>query len=405
MSENILKIIEHLEKEKGIERESLIQAIEAALLTACKKRLGEDSEPKVHIDRKRGTISIACKKKVVKQVLRPQLEVSLPDALKISPDLKEGDVCEAELTMEDFGRIAAQTAKQVMIQKIREAEKDMVFQEFKPREGEIISGVVGRFDHGNVILNVGKAEAILPHNERSPGEEFKRGERIKVHVLEVRKIGRGPQLVVSRSNPGLIRQLFELEVPEIKEGVVEIKSVAREAGDRTKICVHSKMENVDCVGACVGVKGSRVKNIINELGREKIDIIPWSEDPKVFISNALSPAKILNIDINEKEGASIVSVKEEQLSLAIGKGGQNARLAAKLTGWKIDIKVLKKAEELSLPGISEKIRARLIEAGVGSIEDIVKLSKEKLTAIKGIGEKTAEKVLKAAGKKTEDAGS
>lgn len=398
MNGDILKIIEHLEREKGLERESLIQAIESALLIACRKRLNEDAEPEVHIDRRTGNISITCKKKVVSVVSRPQSEISLSEALNISPDIKEGDMCEAEVTLEDFGRIAAQTAKQVMIQKIREAEKDMVFQEFKPREGELITGTINRFQHGNVILNVGRTEAILPHNERISGEEFKRGEQIKVYVLEVKRAGRGPQLVVSRSSPELIKRLFELEVPEIREGIVEVKSVAREPGDRTKICVHSKMENVDCVGACVGVKGSRVKDIIRELGKEKIDIIPWHEDPKVFISNALSPAKILDIEIDEKEKSAIVSVPEDQLSLAIGKEGQNARLAAKLTGWKIDIKPVEKIEELSLPDISEKIKEKLVKAGFKSTEDIAKAGKKALMAIDGVGEKTAEKILKAVNK-------
>ena len=362
MNGDILKVIKHLEKEKGVERENLFQAIESALLTASKKKLGEDAETEVHIDRKTGEISITCK--------------------------------EEKITLEDFGRVAAQTAKQVMIQKIREAEKDMVFQEFKPTEGALLSGMVSRFEHSNVILTVGKTEAILPYSERMPGEEFKRGAWIKVYVLEVKKVGRGPQLVVSRSNSEMIKRLFELEVPEIKEGVVEIKSVAREPGNRTKICVHSKMENVDSVGACVGVKGARIKNIIKELGKEKIDIIPWSEDYKVYISNALNPARILDIKINKKEMSTVVSVAEEQLSLAIGKGGQNARLAAKLTGWKIDIKVMEKARELSFLGISKKIVDKLLEAGFGSIEDIARADKKKFMAIKGIGKKTVEKILK-----------
>ena len=394
MNKEMLKVIEHLEKEKGIDRENLIKAIESALLTASKKKMGEDAETDVHIDRKTGDISITCKKKVVDVVSRPHLEISLEDALKISPDIKEGDFCEAEITMEDFGRIAAQTAKQVIIQKIREAEKDMVFQEFKPKEGQLLSGLVERFEHGNVIFSVGKTEAILPHSERMPGEEFKRGEWAKIYVLEVKKVGRGPQLVVSRTNPEMIKQLFQLEVPEIKEGIIEIKSVAREPGNRTKICVHSTVENIDSVGACVGVKGARIKNIIRELGREKIDIIPWSKDPKVYIANALNPAKILSLDIDKKELSATVSVAEGQLSLAIGKGGQNVRLAAKLTGWKIDIKVMEKAEELSILGIGKKAGNSLLEAGFRSIEDIAGADKEKLMSVKGIGEKTAEKILK-----------
>lgn len=396
MNKEILRLLEHLEKEKGIERENLIQAIESALLTASKKKLGEEADTKVNIDRKTGDVSIRCRKRVVEFVSRPHAEISLSDAQKESPEIKLGDLCEAEVTLEDFSRIAAQTAKQVMIQKIREAEKDMVFQEFKPKEGEILSGIVARFEHGNVILNIGRAEALLPNRDRIGNEEFKRGDRVKVFVMEVKKAGRGPQLIVSRSDPGLIKKLFELEVPEIKEGVVEVKSIAREVGDRTKICVHSNMENVDCVGACVGVKGARVKNIIKELGREKIDIIPWSEDPKVFIANALNPARILDIEIDEKGQTSVVYVAEDCLSLAIGKEGQNVRLAARLTGWKIDIKPLSGAKALLLPGVSEKIKNKLVEGGFKSIKDIAAADKEKLTAIKGIGDKTAEKILKIA---------
>ena len=400
MNGEIIKILKHLERERGIDHESLIQAIESALLSASKKRFGETAEIKVSIDRKTGAISVISRKKVVKNVSQPELEISLAEALKINPQLKEGDIGEVEITPEDFGRIAAQTAKQVMIQKIREAERELVFQEFKPREGEILTCLVDRFEHGHVILNLdqGKAEAILLNKDRITGEKFKHGERIKVYVLEVRKSSRGPQLIVSRNDPGLIKCLFQLEVPEIREGIVEIKGVAREPGDRTKIAVYSRMENVDCVGTCVGVKGARVKNIIRELGAEKIDIIPWNEDPKVFISNALSPAKIVDIEINEKGMPSTVLVAEDQLSLAIGKGGQNARLAAKLTGWKIDIKV-KKAEALSIPGVGEKTIQRLAEAGLKTIEDIAKADIEKLVAIKGLGKKTAEKILKIARKK------
>lgn len=403
MNGEIIKILQHLERERGVDRESLIQAIESALLSAAKKRFGETADIKAGIDRKTGIISLINQKKVVATVSYPEAEISLAEALKIDPELKEGDICEVKIPPEDFGRIAAQTAKQVMIQKIREAERDMVFQEFKPKEGEILTCLVDRFEHGNVILNMdqGKAEAILLNKDRIAGEKFKHGERIKVYVLEVRKSSRGPQLIVSRTDSGLVRRLFELEVPEIREGIVEIKGVAREPGDRTKIAVYSRMENVDCVGTCVGVKGARVKNIIKELGMEKIDIIPWSEDSRVFISNALNPARILDIEIKQKEGSSTVFVAEDQLSLAIGKGGQNARLAAKLTGWKIDIKIMEKTAALSIPGVGEKTTQKLAEGGFKTLEDIAGADIEKLVAVKGIGKKTAEKILKLAKKKVE----
>ena len=266
------------------------------------------------------------------------LEIDKNDAQKIEPTAAIGDILSIEVTPSKFGRIAAQTAKQVVMQRIREAERNIIYEEFSGRETDIVTGVIQRFDKKNVIIDLGKIEVVLPISEQTPSEEYKQGSRIKVYILEVKKTTKGPQITVSRSHPGLVKRLFELEVPEIYEGLVEIKGIAREAGSRTKISVHSNNENVDPVGACVGPKGSRVQAIVDELYGEKIDIIKWDKEIAEYISNALSPAKVLNVDIEEDTKTARVTVFENQLSLAIGKEGQNARLAARLTGWKIDIK-------------------------------------------------------------------
>ena len=338
MNKEFIEAIEALEKEKDISKDILIEAIESALVSAYKKNYGTSQNVRVNIDREEGDIDVFMRKDVVEEVEDDMVEISLEDALEIDPRYEVGDVVEYQVTPRDFGRIAAQTAKQVVVQRIREAERGMIFDDYITRQGEIITGTVQRISNETLFINMGKAEGILAATERVPGEKYEINDRIKVYIMDVKKTTKGPQVFLSRSHPGLVKRLFELEVPEIEEGIVEIKSIAREAGSRTKIAVYTEDENVDPVGACVGTRGSRVQNIVDELFGEKIDIITWSDDPEVLISNVLSPAKVEKVIIDEEEKAATVIVPDYQLSLAIGKEGQNVRLAAKLCGWKIDIK-------------------------------------------------------------------
>lgn len=338
MNMEFIEAIHELENEKGISAEILFEAIEAALISAYKKNFSSLQNVRIHIDRLTGEIKVYARKNVSEEVEDPRVQISLEEAKNIDPNYVLEDIVEFEVTPREFGRIAAQTAKQVVVQRIREAERGMIYDEYINREADIVTGVVQRYEQRNVIVDLGKIEAVLPASEQIPGESYQPFERIKTYVVEVKKTTKGPQILLSRTHPGLIKRLFELEVPEIHDGVVEIKSVAREAGARSKIAVYSKDRNVDPVGACVGPKGSRVQNIVNELKGEKMDIINWSADPIEFVSNALSPAKVLGVYPKPEEKVTLVVVPDYQLSLAIGKEGQNARLAAKLTGWKIDIK-------------------------------------------------------------------
>lgn len=338
MNTEFIEALVQIEKEKGISKDILLDALEASLISAYKKNYGSSQNVAVNIDRDTGEVKVFSKKIVTDDVKDELLEISIEEAREINPTAKIGDILSIEVTPKKFGRIAAQTAKQVVMQRIREAERDLIFEEYAGRETDIVTGVIQRFDKKNVIIDLGKIEAILPATEQISFEEYVPGSRIKVYILEVKKTTKGPLITVSRSHPGLVKRLFELEVPEIYEGIVEIKGIAREAGSRTKIAVYSKDENVDPLGSCVGPKGSRVQSVVDELHGEKIDIIKWDKDPAIFISNALSPAKVLNVIIEEHNKTARVTVSENQLSLAIGKEGQNARLAAKLTGWKIDIK-------------------------------------------------------------------
>jgi len=409
MSQELLAIIEQIEREKGIKKDVLIQAVESAMLSAAKRviDLKPDEEFKVEIDRTTGKI----------RAWRNQEEV----------------------TSIDFGRIAASTARQVIIQKMREAEKDVVFNEFQGRVGEIVSGTVYRFERGNIIIDLlGKAEGILIKREQSPKEEFKQGQRIRAFVLEVKKEAKGAQIILSRTHPNLVKKLFELEVPEIYEGIVEIKAISRQAGERTKISVYSKNDKVDSVGACVGMRGNRVRNIVNELYGEKIDIVRFHDDIREYIKNALSPAKVAEIKLDKEHLKAEVIVDDDQLSLAIGKHGQNVRLASKLIGWELDIRTKTTAAEASakkeevkqeeakaepeevlqkkpkkekekkvkkaepgleeLAGIGEKTLENLKAAGIKTIADLLKTKLEALTEVKGIGQKKAEKLIAEAKK-------
>ena len=338
MNEEFILALKQLESEKGIREDVILEALETALISSYKKNYGTSQTVDVSIDRDTGEISVSAEKAVVDEVFDDQTEISVDDAKKINPRLEIGDVYYESINPEKFGRIAAQTARQVVIQRIKDAERQVIYDDYADRENEIITCDVQRVSKGNVFVDLGKTEAILPVSEQTPGESYAQGDRYKMLILEVNRQPKGPQIVLSRSHPNLVRRLFELEVPEIHDGVVEIYSVAREAGSRTKLAVFSKDEEVDPLGACVGFKGSRVKTIVDELHDEKIDIVIYEKDIATFIGNALSPSKVVEVFINHRDKAAMVVVPDYQLSLAIGKEGQNARLAAKLTNWKIDIK-------------------------------------------------------------------
>lgn len=349
MSSDLLDALTALEKQKGISREVLVDAIEAALVTAYKRNFNQAQNVRVDLNLGVGTIKVLSRKDVVAdEVEDDRLQISLEDALLINPAYEVGDIVEQEVTPRDFGRIAAQTAKQVVTQRVREAERGLIYEEYIDREDDIVNGIVERFDARNLYVGLGKVEAVLPMTEQIASEKYNPHERIKVYITKVERTSRGPQVFVSRTHPGLLRRLFEMEVPEIFEGIVEIKSIAREAGDRSKISVFTTNEEVDPVGSCVGARGARVQSISNELNGEKVDIVEWSEDPVVFVANALSPSKVLDVQVKEEDRSTTVVVPDYQLSLAIGKRGQNARLAAKLTGWKIDIKSETDARELGI---------------------------------------------------------
>ena len=331
--------LEELEKEKGIKKEYVIESIETALVTAYKRNFDSAENVKVVMDNVTGASHLYAVKEVVEAVEDPKLQISLEDAKKISKKIKVGETVDIELAPKNFGRIAAQTAKQVIIQKLREAERDVLYTEFSDRKGEIVSGIVQKADGGVVVLDLGKLEGIMPVKEQIPTERYKVNDKIRGYVSDVLRGTKGaPQVVVSRAAGDFVRKLFEFEIPEIYEGLIEIKSVSRDPGSRCKIAVYSTNPDIDPVGSCVGQKGIRIQNIINELNGEKVDVIEWAEDPAIFISSALLPAKVMAVDINEEEKFAQVIVPDDQLSLAIGKSGQNARLAAKLTNWKIDIK-------------------------------------------------------------------
>ena len=344
-SAEFMEALREIVKEKGIDEEVIYEAIETSLVSACKKNFGTSQNVKVVMDRETGNIEVYAQKDVVEEVEDPMLQVSLEEAKAINPVYQIGDVVDFVVTPKNFGRISAQTAKHVVVQKFREAEREILFNQYISKEKEVVIGIVQRTEKKNVIVQLGKIDAILAPNEQIPGEQYRFMDRVKVYVVEVKQTTKGPQIFVSRTHPELVKRLFEQEVPEVFDGTVEIKSIAREAGSRTKIAVYSKDPNVDAVGACVGQNGYRVNVIVNELCGEKIDIVNWSEDPKEFIAAALSPSKVLAVAINPNEQSARIVVPDHQLSLAIGKEGQNARLSAKLTGWRIDIKSESQAKE------------------------------------------------------------
>ncbi|MGD9874815.1 MAG: transcription termination factor NusA [Kiritimatiellia bacterium] len=406
MNNDLMAVFDYMERERGIDRETLIQAVEAALLNASKKSVGPARDMRVEIDRKTCNIRALAKAQVVDKVTNPHEEVTLTKARRIKADAQIGELIEIEVTPKNFGRIAAQTAKQAILHKIRQAEKDQVFDEYKDRQGEIVTGAVRRFDRNDVVVDLGRAEALMPSRERVPTEEYQIGDRIRAYLLKVDP--QGPEVILSRSHPDFVRKLFELEVAEINDKTVEIKGIAREAGFRSKIAVISHDSKVDPVGACVGMRGIRVKNIVRELSGEKIDIVKWHEDIRTYVTNSLAPAKLSSVTVDENTHTVTVVVDGDQLSLAIGKKGQNARLTSKLTGWKIDIR--KHEAEISfeqkvnmaiqalaaVPGIGARYAEKLVLAGFLTLEGLLAADTEDLTAIEGINEETAKKLQAAA---------
>jgi N utilization substance protein A len=408
MNGELIAVLDYMEKERGINREILLEAVEAALLAASRKSVGPAHNLRIAIDRKSGAIKAFANVEVVKHVTLQQDQISLANARKIKPDVRIGDQIEIEATPKDFGRIAAQTAKQAILQKIRQMERSIVFEEYKNRVGDIVTGSVHGFERGDIVVDLGRAEAILPAKERIPTEEYQVGDRIRAYVLNVQENAVGPAIVLSRAHPDFVRKLFEMEVSEIGDKTVEIKAIAREAGYRSKIAVVSHDERVDPVGACVGMRGTRVKNIVRELSGEKIDIVRWSDDIKTYVTNALSPAKLLKVVVDPDAGFVSVTTPTDQLSLAIGKRGQNVRLTAKLLGLRIDIqkdegdisfeeKVAKAVDNLArIEGIDRDKAQKLVQAGFLNIEGILAADVSDLEEIAGIDAETAKALYEAA---------
>ena len=399
------KVIDQVSREKGVDQDILIKALEEAVKTAARKKLGPDYDLEVNFNEEVGEIEVFEFKEVVEEVTDKHLQVSLKEARTIDPDCQVGDELGIKMDTDEFGRIAAQSAKQVIMQRLREAERNLVYGDYKDRRGEIVHGIVQRFDKGAIIANLGRAEAELPVKEQIPKETFRQGDRIRAYILDVKQFSRGPQIILSRTHPNFLSALFENEVPEIAEGIVRIIQVAREPGSRAKIAVTSKDSDVDPVGACVGMKGSRVQAVVQELRGEKIDIVTWDPDPARFICNALAPAEIVRVIVDEDNETMEVVVPDDQLSLAIGKRGQNVRLASKLSGWNLDVtsesdynRGLKEAYDslLDLNGVGEKTALNLYQAGFRSAEDVAKAPTSDLTQLKDIGEEKAKKIIESA---------
>jgi N utilization substance protein A len=408
MNADFLAVLEYWEKEKGISRDVLTGAVQEALLSAAKKAVGPARELRVAIESKTGDIRAYAKLMVSDKVISQHDQISVFDARRIKPDAQVGEEVEKEVTPTGFGRIAAQYAKQALMQQIRRAEKALIFTEFKDRVGDIISGTVRRFDRSDVLVDLGKYEALLPNRERVPTEEYQVGERIRCYVKAVEQGPHGPEIILSRADPRFVIKLFQLEVSEINDGTIEIKGIAREPGFRTKLAVWTRDEKVDPVGACVGLRGQRVKNIVRELNNEKVDIIRWDSNIRNYITNALSPAKLKNFEVDEAHKRVKIITSDDQLSLAIGKRGQNARLTSKLTGWQVDIEaeqiVTKGFEEkvaeavdalAAIPGIAREQADALVHAGLTRLEDLLQTDESDLSGIPQIGDQAAA-ILKAA---------
>ena len=402
MASDLMRMIEQVSREKGVERDVLVSALEEAVKAAARKKYGPEYDLEVNYNEDLGEIEVFEFKEVVENVTNEQLEVSFEEARELDSESEIGDSLGIKMDTDTFGRIAAQSAKQVIMQRLKEAERDIVYDDFKNRKGEIINGIVQRFDRGAIIVNLGRTEAELPGKEQVPRESYKQGDRIRAYILDVRQFSRGPQIILSRTHPNFVSALFENEVPEISEGIVQIMQVAREPGGRAKIAVMSKDMDVDPVGACVGMKGSRVQAVVQELRGEKIDIITWDNDPAKFICNALSPAEIIRVIVDETNHSMEVVVPDDQLSLAIGKRGQNVRLASRLTGWRLDVtsetnynQALKDGYRslLDLQGVGPKRASDLYEEGFRSAEDVAGATVDDLSSIEGMTENRAKKLI------------
>ena len=402
---DIKRVVEQVSRDKGIEREVLIKALEEALISAARKKFGSKIDIEVQYSEESGEIEVFQFKDVAEKITEPDLQISLEEGRKLDPECEVGDSLGTKMDASTFGRIAAQSAKQVIIQKIKDAEKDAVYSSFIDRKGEVIHGIVQRMDRGDIIVNLGHTEGIVPVREQVPRETYRRGDRIRAYIFDVLQDSRGPQIVLSRTHPNFLIHLFKTEVPEISEGIVTIMGAARESGIRAKIAVASNNSDIDPVGACVGMKGSRVQNVVQELRGEKIDIISWHVDAAKFVCNALAPAEISRVIIDEANNSMEVIVPDEFLSIAIGKRGQNVRLASKLTGWHLDVKSESLYSEtmqtgyetlVALPGIGISMADALYEKGFFSAEEIASASIEDLIQIRGIGGEKAAKLIAAA---------
>lgn len=405
MNYDIIEAFGQIASEKNLPLDYVLETVEAALISAVKKKYPEAEENiRVDINRNEGEINVFLTKEVVEEVKIQGLQMTIEEASEFYEDVEIGQALEIPLPFEEFGRNAIGTAKQILIQKVREAEREKIYNDFKDKVGTLVNGNVQQVEKGSILLNLGRAEAIIPAREQIKKEKFRQGDRIRAIITDVQNSNRGPQISLSRSSDDFLRKLFSLEVPEIAEKIIEIKAMAREAGERSKVAVYSHDDRIDAVGACVGVKGVRVQNIVRELNNERIDIVPWSAEPMIFVTKALAPAKIVNVDVFPEESKMLVAVADDKLSLAIGKAGQNARLAAKITGWKINImseteyEALKKSEEAEkvdieeVAGVAPKMAQKLIQAGLETAQDIVEADMSKMLNIDGVGEKTVEKI-------------
>jgi len=411
MSFEVIQALKLIAREKDVDENLIIETLQAALVSAARKKYGAMANIVSEMDENLGSLHIYCLKMVVEKVEDPQTQIGLMEAIDIDADAAVGQELRIEIPPEHFGRNAIQAAKQVVIQRVREAEREKVFKEYEKRVGDIVTGGVQQVDRGNIMVNLGKTEAILPQREQIPREQFRQGNTIKAYIVEVSRTSKGPQVVLSRSHSDFMRRLFTMEVPEIDSGIVEIKAIAREPGSRSKIAVCSKDDKVDGVGACVGMKGSRVQSVVRELGGERIDVVLWNNDPVVFVTRALSPAKVIHATMEGKDNKVTVVVADDQLSLAIGKGGQNARLAAKLTNLKIDLinesqhserlefQKMAKMSLTELAELDEDLRARLVESGYATVQELAGAEVAQVAGLDGVGEENARAAIEAAKKK------
>lgn len=408
MNYEILEALGQIAREKSVDPDLVVETLQAGLLSAAKRSYGTADNVTVEVDRETGVIRMCATKQVVDHVEDSALEISLERARELDAKAEVGTEIAVELDFSAFGRNAIQTAKQILVQRVREAERENIYEEYKGRVGEILVGTVQQITHGDILVNLGRTEAVIPKSEQIRREKYRQGDTIRAYIADVQPTTKGPQVILSRAHPSFLERLFQMEVPEIYEGIVEIKRVAREPGDRSKIAVASKDSRIDPVGACVGMKGSRVQAVVRELSNERIDIIPWSEEPSLFLERALSPARVQRVLVDREGGVMTAIVDEEQLSLAIGRAGQNARLAAMLTGWKVDIvsatvyqqrereAALARIPLTDLEGVGAKTAERLMGAGITHVRDVVTAGLEGLLAIPGVGKVTAQKVLDSA---------